>query len=149
LRQIIESLQSVFQKTRGRTIEVTNREYQLRGVINNGDIDKLEYLVVGRNKEQKAIYLKDVGYIQVGYDLRRSTADLDGTGEVVGGIAIMEQNQNVLAVTRALDIKLREVAASLPKGIEIVTTYDRAAWIWATLKQFFGTLIAELIVLVL
>src|SRR4029434_1226814 len=100
-----------------RTIEVTNREYQLRGDINNDDIDKLEYLVVGRNKEQKPIYLKDVGYIQVGYDLRRSTVDLDGAGEVVGGVAIMEQAQNVLAVTRSLDRKLTEIRASLPAAV--------------------------------
>src|SRR5215813_14114381 len=82
LRQIITALQSVFQETGGRTIEVTNREYQLRGVVNSNDIDKLEYLVIGRNKDQKPVFLKDVGYIQVGYDLRRSTVDLDGGGEV-------------------------------------------------------------------
>jgi Cu(I)/Ag(I) efflux system membrane protein CusA/SilA len=52
LRQVISALKDVFQETGGRTIEVTNREYQLRGVINNDDIDKLEHLVVGRNREQ-------------------------------------------------------------------------------------------------
>jgi Cu(I)/Ag(I) efflux system membrane protein CusA/SilA len=149
LRQITGALQSVFQEVGGRTIEVTNREYQLRGIVNNQSLDQLDYVVLGRSPDGTPVRLKDVGYTQVGYDLRRSTADLDGTGEVVGGIAIMEQSQNVLAVTRALELKLREVAAALPRGIEIVTTYDRSAWIWATLKQFFGTLIAELIVLVL
>jgi Cu(I)/Ag(I) efflux system membrane protein CusA/SilA len=149
LRQIITALQGVFQEAGGRTIEVTNREYQLRGVINNGDIDKLEYLVVGRNKDQRPIYLKDVGYIQVGYDLRRSTVDLDGKGEVVGGIAIMEHDQNVLAVTRSLDKKLLEIRGSLPAGIDVVATYDRSAWIWRTLKEFFGTLVTELVVLIL
>ncbi len=149
LRQVITALQSVFQETGGRTIEVTNREYQLRGVVNNNDIDKLEYLVVGRNKQQKPIFLKDVGYIQVGYDLRRSTVDLDGGGEVVGGIAIMEQNQNVLAVTRSLDHKLAEIRAGLPKGVDIQSAYDRSAWILRTLKEFFGTLVTELVVLIL
>ena len=62
------------------------------------------------------VHLKDVGYIQVGYDQRRSTVDLDGAGEVVGGIAIMEQDQNVLAVTRALEQKLQQFAPSLPAG---------------------------------
>lgn len=149
LREIITSLQGVFQEAGGRTIEVTNREYQLRGVINNEDIDKLEYLVVGRNKDDKPIYLKDVGYIQVGYDLRRSTVDLDGKGEVVGGIAIMEQDQNVLSVTASLNQKLKEIQASLPKGVVIEATYDRSAWIWRTLKEFFGTLVTELVVLIL
>ena len=58
---------------------------------------------------------------------------MDGTGEVVGGIAIMEQDQNVLAVTRAIEEKLQDVRRAVPQGIEIVSTYDRAAWIWATL----------------
>src|SRR5206468_4924785 len=84
-----------------------------------------------------------------GYDLRRSTADLDGTGEVVGGIVIMEQDQNVLAVTRAIEQRLATVRQALPTGVDILTTCDRSAWIWATLKQFFATLASELVVLIL
>src|SRR5215467_8982829 len=149
LRHVITAVQDVFQEAGGRTIEVTNREYQLRGVINNDQLDKLEYLVVGRSKDEKPIYLKDIGYVQVGYDLRRSTVDLDGKGEVVGGVVIMEQDQNVLAITRSLHEKLRQISAALPKGVEIVSTYDRSAWIWTTLKEFFATLVTELVVLIL
>src|SRR5438093_1264024 len=146
LKQVIAALQDVFQEAGGRMIEVTNRDYQLRGAIDSKDIDKLEYLVLGRNKEGKPVYLRDIGYIQIGYDQRRSSVDLDGSGEVVGGIVIMEQDQNVLAITRALDRKLKEVTASLPAGVEIIPTYDRSAWIWATLKEFFATLISELVI---
>src|SRR5438034_3762881 len=146
IKQVVAAVQDVFQEAGGRMIEVTNRDYQLRGGIDNDDIDKLEYLVLGRNKEGKPVYLRDIGYIQVGYDQRRSTVDLDGSGEVVGGVVIMEQDQNVLAITRALDRKLKEVTASLPAGVEIIPTYDRSAWIWATLKEFFATLISELVI---
>ena len=149
LRQVITAVESVFQEVGGRTIEVTNREYQLRGIIGNADIDKLEYLIVGRDKNQEPVHLRDVGYIQGGYDLRRGTADLNGTGEVVGGIVIMEQDQNVLAITRSLDQKLKEIGEALPVGVEIVATYDRSEWIWSTLEEFFATLITELIVLIL
>ena len=149
LKQVITALQDVFQEAGGRMIEVTNRDYQLRGVINNDNLDKLEFLVVGRTADGKPVYLRDIGYFQIGYDQRRSTADLDGTGEVVGGIAIMQQDQNVLAITRTLEQKLRQVRASLPQGVEIVTTYDRSAWIWATLRQFFETLVTELVVLII
>jgi len=149
LKQVITALQDVFQEAGGRMIEVTNRDYQLRGVINNDSLDKLEFLVVGRTADGKPVYLRDIGYFQIGYDQRRSTADLDGTGEVVGGIAIMQQDQNVLAITRTLEQKLRQVRASLPQGVEIITTYDRSAWIWATLRQFFETLVAELVVLII
>jgi Cu(I)/Ag(I) efflux system membrane protein CusA/SilA len=149
LRQVITAVESVFQEVGGRTIEVTNREYQLRGIIGNADIDKLEYLIVGRGKDQQPVHLRDVGYIQGGYDLRRGTADLNGAGEVVGGIVIMEQDQNVLAITRSLDQKLKEIGAALPGGVEIVATYDRSEWIWSTLEEFFATLLTELIVLIL
>jgi len=148
LDRVITAVRAAFQEVGGRTIEVTNREYQLRGVLDNEDIAKLDHLVIGRNGE-KSIFLKDVGYMQTGYDLRRSTVDLDGTGEVVGGVVIMEQDQNVLAITRALDQRLTAIRSSLPKGIEIVTTYNRSAWIWTTLKEFFATLLTELIVLIL
>ena len=106
LRQVITAFQGAFQEAGGRTIEVTNREYQLRGSVNTDDLDQLEYLVLGRDKSGQAVHLRDVGYLQVGYDLRRGIADLDGEGEVVGGIAIMEQGRNVLAVTSALQEKL-------------------------------------------
>jgi len=148
LRQLITVLQEVFQEVGGRTIEVTNRDYQLRGVVNSESLDKLELLVIGR-KDGKAVYLKDVGYLQVGYDQRRSIADLDGTGEVVGGIVIMEQGQNVLAVTRSVERKLQQIRDSLPQGVEFVTTYNRSSLIWETLKTFVGALIYELLVVIL
>lgn len=148
LKQLRGAVQNVFQEVGGRSIEITNREYQLRGVMNNDSLDKLEFMVVGE-KDGKPVYLKDIGYLQVGYDLRRSIADLDGTGEVVGGIAIMEQKQNVLAVTRALEQKMQQVRRSLPEGVEVVTTYDRSALIWETLKNFSTALVYELFVVIL
>jgi Cu(I)/Ag(I) efflux system membrane protein CusA/SilA len=149
LRNVVDALGAAYQEVGGRTIEVTNREYQLRAVLDSGSIEQLEHLVLRQDASGKPIRLADVGYVQTGYDLRRSTADLDGKGEVVGGIVIMEQDQNVLAITRGIEQRLATLKAALPQGVEIVTTYDRAAWIWATLKQFMGTLLSELVVLIL
>jgi copper/silver efflux system protein len=148
LRQIIGAVQGVFQEAGGRMIEVTNRDYQLRGAVDSADLGKLDALLVGRRPNGEAIYLKDVGYLEVGYDQRRSTVDLDGAGEVVGGIAIMEQNQNVLAITRSIEQKLQQIRGTLPPGVEVVSTYDRSTWIWATLQEFFRTLGIELVVLI-
>lgn len=149
LRQIITALNGVFQQVGGRTIELTNRDYHLRGVIDSDDIDKLEYLPVARGLDGQVVRLKDIGYFQVNYDLRRGIADLDGKGEVVGGIAIMDQNQNVLTVSRAFKQTLKKLKHRLPKGIEIVTTYDRSSLIWATLKNFSTALAYELLVVIL
>lgn len=149
LRQLVNALRDAFQDAGGSTIEVTSRDYQIRGAVNYDSIDQLELMVIGRDTRGKPVHLKDIGYIQVGYDQRRGIADLNGTGEVIGGIVIMEQKQNVLEVTRALDQKLREVRASLPQGVDIVTAYDRSSLIWGTLGHFFTTLIYELIVVIL
>ncbi len=149
LRQVITVLQDVFQEVGGRTIEVTNRDYQLRGVVNGADVDQLEFIIIDRSADGHVVQLRDIGHIQVGYDLRRSIADLDGQGEVVGGIAIMEQGQNVLAVTRALERAFEQVDASLPEGLEIVITYDRSALIWGSLTNFAKYLAWELLVVVL
>jgi Cu(I)/Ag(I) efflux system membrane protein CusA/SilA len=149
LRRVIEALQGVFEEAGGRTIEVTGREYQLRGSVSSGSIDRLEFLVVGRDRSGQPVQLKDVGYLQVGYDLRRGIADLDGAGEVVGGIAIMEQGRNVLAVTRSLLERLEAVREMLPEGLEIVPTYDRSTLIWDTLTNFFEAIVYELLVVIL
>ena len=149
LRQVITAFQGAFQEAGGRTIEVTNREYQLRGAVDTADLDKLEYLVLGRDKAGQPVHLRDIGYLQVGYDLRRGIADLDGEGEVVGGIAIMEQGRNVLTVTNALQARLDELTSALPKGIQIVATYNRSALIWETLTNFFQAIGYELIVVII
>ena len=149
LMQVLAAFRGAFQEAGGRTIEVTNREYQLRGSVNGDDLDKLDRLVLGRDRAGQVVQLRDVGYLQVGYDLRRGIADLDGNGEVVGGIAIMEQGRNVLAVTEALKQRLSVLQPSLPEGVEIVATYDRSSLIWETLTNFFQAIGYELLVVIL
>src|SRR5215204_115779 len=146
LREVLTAVQGAFQEAGGRTIEVTNREYQLRGGVSGDSIDRLEFLVLGRDQSGAPVQLKDVGYIQVGYDLRRGIVDLDGAGEVVGGIAIMEQGRNVLAVTRELLQELDALRPTLPDGIEIIPTYNRSSLIWDTLSNFSQALAYELLV---
>ena len=144
LRQIVTALQAAFQETGGRSLEVTNRDYQIRGLVKNENIDQLESMVVGQDRDGKAVRLKDIGYIQIGSDQRRGISDLDGKGEAVGGVVIMEQKQNALEVARAIKGKLGEIRKALPSGVEIVTTYDRSSLIWSTLQHFFLTLAYEL-----
>ncbi len=148
LQQVLDSVRGAFRQVGGRTIAVTNREYQLQGSVDAASLDDIELLVVGRDATGEPVRLSDVGYLQIGYDLRRGIADLDGEGEVVGGIVIMEQGQNVLAATSALQTQLAEIATTLPEGLEIVPTYDRSALIWATLTNFFEALLYEMLVVI-
>jgi copper/silver efflux system protein len=149
LRELIATLRAALDEAGGRMIEVTNRDYQIRGVVTHDNVDEIEAFVVGHTASGKAIQVKDIGYIQVGYDERRGIADLNGDGEVVGGIVIMEQSQNALEITHALKERIAEIGKSLPAGIEIVTTYDRSQLIWATLEHFLITLAYELGVVIL
>lgn len=148
IRQVASALQGAFEQSGGRTVEVTNRDYQIRGVVKNENLDLIESMIVGQAPSGQAVKLKDIGYIQVGSDQRRGIADLDGKGEVVGGIVIMEQKQNALEVSRAIKTELAQIRKSLPAGVEIVTSYDRSALIWGTLKHFFVTLAYELAVVI-
>lgn len=148
LRSIVDSLRSAFDQVGGRTIEITNRDYQLRGVVDTDNLDDLEHIVVGRDRDGQTVRLKDIGYLQVTYDLRRGIADLNGDGEVVGGIVIKEQGQNALAVAGRLDSALDNLRSELPDGVDIVMTYDRSSLIWATLKNFFKALGYEVVVVV-
>ena len=149
LQRVLAAVNGAFQETGGRTIEVTNREYQLRGGLGEDSLDKIEFLVIGRDRDGQPVQLKDVGYVQVGYDLRRGIADLDGEGEVVGGIVIMEQGRNVLSVTRELLERVDALKASLPQGLDLVPTYNRSALIWDTLTNFTRALAYELLVVIL
>jgi len=149
LTGVLDAVRGAFQEVGGRTIEVTNREYQLRGSVGAEHVDEIESLVIGRDRDGQSVRLGDVGYLQVGYDLRRGIADLDGAGEVVGGIVIMEQGRNVLAVTRALLQKVETLKASLPDGVEIIPAYNRSSLIWDTLTNFSRAIVYELIVVIL
>ncbi len=148
LSQLINTLQQAFAQVGGRTIELTNRDYQLRATLNHTDLDQLELLVLGHRPDGRVVLLKDIGYLQVDYDLRRGIADLDGEGEVVGAIVVMERRRNVLAVTAALDEALDVLRTTLPIGVEIVTTYDRSELIWKTLENFITALLWELAVII-
>ena len=149
LKQVVTVLQNAFQETGGRTIEVTNRDYQIRGRVDISSVDRIEALVVGHAGDGSPVQVKDIGYIQQGYDQRRSVADLNGEGEVAGGIVVMQHGANVLAVRGELERQLDTLKASLPPGVEIVTTYDRAALVRATVRHFVLTLVYELVVVVL
>jgi Cu(I)/Ag(I) efflux system membrane protein CusA/SilA len=148
LREVMSAISQSLDETGGRTIDLSSREYQLRGRLGNSTVDELERLVLGRDRGGRAVTVHDLGYVQQGYDLRRGIVDLDGAGEVVGGIAIMSPGRNVLAVTRDLNASVRLVGGALPDGLKIVPAYDRSDLILQTLKGFSVTLAYELLVIV-
>ncbi|MGH9759278.1 MAG: efflux RND transporter permease subunit, partial [Blastocatellia bacterium] len=90
--------------------------------------------------------MNTLGTVTLGPDIRRGIADLDGEGEAVGGIVIMRYGENALKVIQRVQAKLDEMKASLPPGVEIVTTYDRSELINRAIETLKGTLTEELII---
>jgi copper/silver efflux system protein len=131
----------------GRLVEFTGREYMVRGRGYIKNLSDVENIVVGTNKQGGTpILIKNLGTVTFGPDIRRGIADLDGQGEVVGGIVIMRYGENALKVIERVREKIEEMKASLPPGVEVVTTYDRAELIERAIETLKGTLTEELII---
>ncbi|VAX23475.1 Cobalt-zinc-cadmium resistance protein CzcA; Cation efflux system protein CusA [hydrothermal vent metagenome] len=147
-QELVSAVASITGEVGGRLLEVNNRDYQVRGIAKAGNIDQIESAVIGYSKNGDPVMIRDIGYIQVGYDLRRGIADFNGEGEVTGGIVIIEQNENVLTVTKRIKEKLKLIEKTLPEGISIKAAYDRSPLIMEAIETFIKTLIYELAVVI-
>ena len=95
-----------------------------RGYIKS--VSDIETVPLGASRDGTPIYLGDVARVEIGPDMRRGLAELDGKGEVVGGIVVMRYGENALGVIERVKERIHEIEPSLPEGVEIVTTYDRS-----------------------
>ncbi len=130
----------------GRLIEMAATEYMVRGQGYIKSIDDLKQIPLKTDGMGTPIRLADVASIQLGPDLRRGLAELNGEGEVAGGIVIMRYGENALATIEAVRDKLKELSKGLPEGVEIVPTYDRGNLIERAIENLKGKLIEESIV---
>src|SRR3990170_8319958 len=122
----------------GSVIEMAEREYMVRGLGYIKSLDDIKKIPVGVDKNGTPILLRDVSYVHLGPELRRGLMELNGEGEVVGGIIIMRYGQNALDVINNVKKKLEDLKKGLPEGVEIVPVYDRSGLIEraiATLKE--------------
>jgi len=128
-------------------VEFSGLEYMVRGIGYIKKVSDVENIVVGTSRTGGTpILVKDLGMVGLGPDMRRGVADLNGEGEVVGGIVIMRFGENALKVIERVREKLEEIKTSLPPGVEIVTTYDRASLIERAIETLKDTLLEELII---
>ena len=145
--RVIDAVRTGNNDVGGRLLEFSGREYMVRGRGYIKKVSDIEDIVVGTNKSGGTpVLIKQLGSVTLGPDIRRGIADLDGKGEVVGGIVIMRFGENALKVIQRVRTKLEELRPSLPPGVEIVTTYDRADLIERAIDTLKGTLIEELII---
>ncbi|MDZ4165048.1 MAG: CusA/CzcA family heavy metal efflux RND transporter [Smithellaceae bacterium] len=126
LMKVIESVRKSNIDVEGRIMEISGIEYMIRGRGYLKDIGDLEDIAVATAPGGTPVLLKNIATIQLGPEMRRGVADLDGKGEVAAGIVVVRFGENVLKVIERVKDKIREdIAPSLPKGVKIVTTYDR------------------------
>jgi copper/silver efflux system protein len=138
LKTVIEAVRMSNNDVGGRSLELSGAEYMVRGRGYVKSIKDLETIGVGMVERGTPIFLRDIARISLGPDMRRGIAELDGKGEVVGGIVVMRYGENALNVIERVKTKLKEIEPSLPRGVKIVTTYDRSDLILrsiATLKE--------------
>jgi copper/silver efflux system protein len=129
----------------GRLVELSGREYMVRGRGYVKSLEDLEKLVL-KAEGGTPIQVKDVATVSLGPEIRRGVADLDGKGDVVGGIVVMRQGENALNVIERVKAKLEELKPSLPDGVEVVTTYDRSELIGRAIDTVKHKLIEEIAV---
>ncbi|NOZ10320.1 MAG: efflux RND transporter permease subunit [Gammaproteobacteria bacterium] len=130
----------------GRLIEMSETEYMVRGRGYITSLDDLRSIPVGVDKKGTPIRLRDVANIQFGPELRRGVVELNGEGEVAGGVIIMRYGENALATIEGVRAKLKDLQRGLPEGVEIVPVYDRGNLIERAVENLQGKLLEEFLV---
>jgi Cu(I)/Ag(I) efflux system membrane protein CusA/SilA len=145
LEAVISAVRRGNNDVGGRLVEISGREYMVRGRGYVKSLQDLEQLVL-KSESGTPVTVKDVAQVSLGPEMRRGVADLDGQGDVVGGIVVMRQGENALNVIERVKQKLEELKPSLPKGVEVVTTYDRSELIGRAIDTVTDKLIEEMII---
>jgi len=149
LDQVRKAIQNANQEVGGSVIEMAEAEYMVRSGGYIKSLEDLETIPLTVSESGTPILLGDLANISIGPQMRRGIAELDGEGEVVGGVIIMRWGENALKTIEQVKEKLEELKASLPDGVEIVETYDRSALIERAVDNLKEKLTEEFIAVVL
>ena len=147
-RDVIEAVEASNQEAGGSVLELGEAEYVVRAKGYLRGVDDFKKIAV-RTTGGTPVRLSDVATVQVGPEARRGIAELDGKGEVTGGIIVMRTDKNALETIAAVKAKLATLKSSLPEGVEIVETYDRSGLIERSVKNLTGKLVEEFVVVAL
>jgi len=150
LQQVEKAIQQSSAETGASVIEQAEAEYmvQVKGYVTQ--LKDLRNVPVSVDpKTQTPILLRQIADIRLGPQMRRGIAELNGMGEVVGGIVVMRSGENALHVIQAVKQKLESLKGSLPKGVKIVETYDRSGLIQRAVDNLNHKLIEEMVVVAL
>jgi Cu(I)/Ag(I) efflux system membrane protein CusA/SilA len=148
LSQVTSAIRASNADVGGSTIEMSEREYMVRGRGYLKGVGDLENIVL-KSEGGTPVLLKDVAHVELGPAPRRGLAELNGTGEVAGGIVLQRDGENALTVIKNVKEKITEIANSLPKGVAILPVYDRSNLIYRAIDTLKRTLTEESIIIAL
>lgn len=146
LPAIIETIRQSNNDVGGRVVEFSGIEYMVRGRGYIKKTEDIEKIAVGLNDNGTPVLLRDVATVRLGPDMRRGLIELDGQGEVAGGIVVMRFGENALTVIERVKAKFKELEPSMPKGVKVVSTYDRSDLIRESIATASESLLEELVV---
>ncbi|MBM3779992.1 MAG: efflux RND transporter permease subunit [Acidimicrobiia bacterium] len=141
VKDVVQAIRAGNNDVEGRLLEFAGREYMVRGRGYLQSVEDIEQIALKADARGTPVRVGDVAAVRIGPDLRRGVAELDGRGEVVGGIVVMRFGENALAVIDRVKARLQEVQGALPDGVRVVPTYDRS-WL---IEESIGTLRRALI----
>jgi len=149
LQQIRRAIQNSNNDVGGRLLELSETEFMVRALGYIQSIEDLEQVPVKITKSGDPILLKNLANVQIGPELRRGLAELNGKGEVVGGIVVMRYGENALDVIKRVKEKIKEIRKGLPEGVKLIPTYDRSGLIQRAISNLKYTLLEEMAVVAL
>ncbi|MFL6672354.1 MAG: efflux RND transporter permease subunit [Massilia sp.] len=143
---VVDAVQKANQETGGSVLELGEAEYMVRASGYLQSLDDFRKIPLTTTEAGVPVRLGDVARIQLGPEMRRGIAELDGEGEVAGGVIVMRSGKNALETIDAVKAKLQALKPSLPPGVEIVPTYDRSSLIGRAVDNLGRKLVEEFIV---
>ena len=146
LPEVKQALNRLIRKRGGSSAEIAEAEIWCGPAADLQTIDDFNHIVLKTGENGVPIYLRDIARVQTGPEMRRGIAELNGQGEVAGGVVILRSGKNAREVITAVKDKLETLKASLPEGVEIVTTYDRSQLIDRAIDNLSSKLLEEFIV---
>jgi Cu(I)/Ag(I) efflux system membrane protein CusA/SilA len=149
LAQVRKAIQRGNREVGGSVIELGEAEYMVRSTGYLTSIADLEKIPLSVNDKGTPVRLNDVADIRLGPQLRRGIAELNGEGEVVGGVIVMRFGENARTTIEGVKKRLAELKDSLPEGVEVIETYDRSALIDRSVDTLKSRLVEEFLVVVL
>lgn len=147
-RMVVEALQNANQASGGSVVELAEAEYMVRSRGFLRSLDDFRTIPISLSGATPVL-LRDVAFVQIGPEMRRGIAELDGQGEVTGGVVVMRSGKNARTTIQAVKAKLDTLKGSLPPGVEVVPTYDRSLLIDRAVENLRWKLVEEFVVVAL